>query len=177
MIEGTEVWKDVFGFEGIYQVSNLGHVRSIAREVTNNVATYFVNEKILKDSKSANGYLKVDLYANGKRKTCYVHRLVAQAFLPNPEELTYVNHKNEVKADNRLSNLEWCTAQYNNEYSDIYSSQRRRVLQLSKNMSVINTYASQSEAERKTGISQGDISKCCLGKRKTAGGYIWKFKE
>lgn len=160
-----EVWKDVFGYGGDYQVSNLGRVRSCKRK----------SWKILKPIKLRNGYEAVNLYSD-KRRLEYVHRLVAEAFIPNPNEYLYVNHKNEVKTDNRVSNLEWCTAFYNNHYSDIYKSTRTHVTQYSKGMVKIRSYISQREASRVTGISQPDISVCCNYKKKSAGGYIWRFE-
>lgn len=171
-----EVWKDISGYEGLYQVSNLGRVKSLTREITNNGMSYLINGKILKENKLANGYLKVCLSANGNSKLHYVHRLVAQAFIPNPNHYPMVNHKDEDKTNNLVENLEWCTAKYNNAYSDVWRSRRKKILQFSKNMLLINTYISQCEAERKTGINQAHISECCLGKRKTAGGYVWRFE-
>ncbi|AIF54455.1 putative HNH endonuclease [Lactobacillus phage Ld3] len=160
-----EIWKDIFGYGGVYQVSNMGRVRSCKRK----------SWKILRAVNLKNGYEAVNLYSD-KRQMFYVHRLVAQAFIPNPNEYRYVNHKNEVKTDNRVSNLEWCTAFYNNHYSDIYKSTRTRVTQYSKDMVKIRSFISQREASRATGIPQPDISICCNYKQQTAGGYIWRFE-
>lgn len=160
-----EVWKDIFGYGGDYQVSNLGRVRSCKRK----------SWKILKPIKLSNGYKAVNLYSD-KRCLEYVHRLVAQAFIPNPSDYLYVNHKNEVRTDNRVSNLEWCTAFYNNHYSDIYKSTRTHVTQYSQGMVKIRSYISQQEASRATGIPQPSISVCCNHKQQTAGGYIWRFE-
>lgn len=160
-----EVWKDIFGYGGDYQVSNLGRVRS----------RKWGKLKILKPVKNHNGYLTVMLYSD-KMRRCYVHRLVAQAFLPNRKNLEIVNHKNERRDDNRASNLEWCTHYYNNHYSDIYKSTRKRVVQYSKDMVRIRSYSSQREASRLTGIYQSNISNCCHRKRETAGGYFWRFE-
>ena len=160
-----EVWKDIPGYNGAYQVSNLGQVRSRKRG----------SWKIIKETKKDNGYLVVML-SSDKMRQHYVHRLVAQAFLPNPQNLGYVNHKNEKKDDNRASNLEWCTAYYNNHYSDIYKHTRKRVVQYSKDMVRIRSYSSQGEASRLTGIYQSNISHVCHRKRETAGGYFWRFE-
>lgn len=160
-----EIWKDIFGYGGVYQVSNMGRVRSCKRK----------SWKILRAVKLKNGYEAVNLYSD-KRQMFYVHRLVAQAFIPNPNEYRYVNHKKEVKTDNRVSNLEWCTAFYNNHYSDIYKSTRTHVTQYSKDMVKIRSFISQREASRATGIPQPDISICCNYKQQTAGGYIWRFE-
>ncbi len=160
-----ETWKDIFGYGGDYQVSNLGRVRSHK----------WSKWRILKATKNENGYLMVRLYSD-KMRQCYVHRLVAQAFLPNPQNLGCVNHKNEKRDDNRASNLEWCTAYYNNHYSDIYKKTRKRVVQYSKDMVRIRSYSSQGEASRLTGIYQSNISNVCHRKRATAGGYFWRFE-
>lgn len=160
-----EIWKDIFGYGGVYQVSNMGRVRSCKRK----------SWKIIRAVKLKNGYEAVNLYSD-KRQLLYVHRLVAQAFIPNPNEYRYVNHKNEVKTDNSVSNLEWCTAFYNNHYSDIYKSTRTQVTQYSKDMVKIRSFISQREASRATGIPQPDISICCNYKQQTAGGYIWRFE-
>lgn len=165
MIEEKEIWKDILGFAGVYQVSNMGRVRSCK----------LGSWKVLRPVKLKCGYEVVTLYSD-KRRTFYVHRLVAQAFIPNPNKYRYVNHKNEVKTDNHSSNLEWCTAFYNNHYSDIYKSKRTHVTQYSKDMVKISSYISQQEASRATGIPQQNISVCCNYKRKSAGGYIWRFE-
>lgn len=101
-----EIWKPIASCSGMYEISNLGRVKSHKRK----------NEKILKPRANLDGYLQVNLTGFGKSKYVLVHRLVAQAFIPNPKKLPQVNHKNEIKDDNRLSNLEWCTAKYNNNY-------------------------------------------------------------
>ena len=107
----NEQWRDIDGHDGIYQVSDLGRVRSLK----------FGKVRVLRPGKTKDGYLRVDLYRNGKYKHSLVHRLVAQAFIPNDDNSkTQINHKNEVKTDNRVSNLEYCTAQYNNTYNDLH---------------------------------------------------------
>ena len=98
-----EVWKDIAGYEGIYKVSNLGNIKSFRKN----------KETVLKPYTTSQGYKQARLFKDGKSKGFFVHRLVAQAFLPNPENLPCINHKNEVKDDNRLENLEWCSYKYN----------------------------------------------------------------
>lgn len=111
----NEHWKDIDGYDGLYQVSDLGRVRS----------KHIGEWKILKGEKHSNGYLYVCLCKDRKRKCVTVHRLVANAFIPNSDEnKTQINHRNEIKSDNRVSNIEWCTAQYNNTYNDLHRRRR-----------------------------------------------------
>lgn len=107
----NEKWKDIDGYDGAYQVSDLGRVRSLK----------FGKTRVLIQQKNRYGYLKVLLWKDGKRKSLTVHRLVAQAFIPNDDDTKiYINHRDECKQNNKVSNLEWCTAQYNMTYNDIH---------------------------------------------------------
>lgn len=115
-----EIWKDIKGFEGLYQVSNFGNVRSVERKVANkNGAMKLYKSKVIKPcTNQANcGHLHLGLHKNGRTKTCYVHRLVAQHFVPNPKNLNVVNHKDYDTTNNKAENLEWCTQQENARYS------------------------------------------------------------
>ena len=143
--------------------------------------------KKLKLSNSC-GYLVVNV-CKSKSKLVRVHRLVAEAFIPNPENKRTVNHKNGIRSDNRVENLEWATDSENNQHSYDYLGRKgawlgksgaihpnsKNVLQI-KNGNVISEFGSMREAERATGIFQANISKCCLGKRHVAGGYQWRYK-
>lgn len=143
-----------------YAISNLGNVYS------------YKNGKVVKLSpKITKGYLEVQLWKNGEQKWFLIHRLVAQAFIPNPLGLPQVNHIDEDKTNNQAENLEWCTCQYNIEYS-----QAKQVEQYDLSGNLISTWKSANEIQRQLGYSQGHISDCCRGELKTAYGFIWKYK-
>lgn len=174
-----EIWKDVVGYEGLYQVSNTGRVRSLARTYTTNRCTFHIKGKVLKLSLRKEGYYKVNLNKNNKYKTMLVHRMVANAFLPNPRNLPQINHKDEDKANNHVSNLEWCDAKYNTNYGTcierMRSSKMKRVAQYDKNGNLIKIWESPTTAYRQANLSYAAISSACLGKQKTYKGYIWKY--
>ena len=117
MLLPKQIWKDIAGYEGLYQVSNTGKVRSLDRVITyKNGRQVFYKSKILKQYLGKDGYMYVHLYKDKKNKRCVVHRLVVQAFLENPNNWPQVNHKDENKTNNAVCNLEWCTAKYNSNY-------------------------------------------------------------
>ena len=167
--EETEIWRDVVGYEGLYKVSNLGNVKNC------------LSGRILKLCNDKDGYKIINLYKNGVRKTYGVHRLVSKAFLTNPNNLPQVNHKDEDKTNNRVDNLEWCDAKYNLNFGTAQERKAKKIsksiVQFNKNGNFINEYQSAREAERKTGINQGNICRVCQGERKSAGGYVWKYKN
>ena len=178
-----EIWKDIQGYEGKYQVSNLGNVKSFWKDR---------NGKIMKSSANKRGYYQVYLYSDSKpRKRYFLHRLVSQAFIENPDNLPFVNHIDEDKSNNYVENLEWCTAEYNNNYGAhnerILKTKKLRncetapkeVLQFTKDGKFVNEFPSICEAERCTGINQGNICSCCknIKSHLTAGGFKWKYKE
>lgn len=168
----NEIWKDIDGYEG-YQVSNLGRVRRFYKNG---------NVRILKPISNKNGYLIVTLYKNSSSKSCRVHRLVAKAFLENPNNLPQVNHKDENPSNNIVSNLEWCDAKYNINYGTrnekVAEALSKVVIQIDKNTNVIiNIFPSMMEAHRETGCNQAHICNCCKGKRKSAGNYKWKYQQ
>ena len=125
-----EIWKEIEGYEGLYEVSNLGRVRSLDREQfqIGNGGSYFkriYKGRILKFKIDYHGYYRVHLSVNGERKHYLVHRLVAEAFIPNPNNLPCVNHKDEDKTNNSVDNLEWCDVAYNNAYNGLHSRRGR----------------------------------------------------
>lgn len=165
-----EIWKDVEGYEGLYQVSNFGKVKSLNYNHTG-------KEKLLSQTLQA-GYFHTIFFKNGKSKTPSIHRLVAVAFIPNPQNLPCVNHIDGNKFNNCVDNLEWCTVK-ENTYHAVYTGliQSKRVCQYSKDGKLLNTFVNAREAERQTGIRHNNIYLCCNNtpRYKTAGGFVWKF--
>lgn len=175
-----EVWKNIINFEDYYQISNYGRVKSLERIIfRKNNTTYFQKERIMKLTTNKNGYLYITLRKNNKVKTFLVHRLVAQAFISNPNNLPEINHKDEDKTNNRIENLEWCTNLYNENYGSGNARagilHRKEVIQYNKNNNYICKYKSGIDAEHQTGIDNASISRCCYNKQKKAGGFYWRF--
>ena len=171
----NELWKNIVGYEGLYQVSNLGRVKSLERETEylyKQGGSHTISEKYIKIFKNKHGYLNCFLYKNGKRKCYLVHRLVANAFIPNHDNLPQINHKDENKENNCVENLEWCTNKYNAEYS-----KNKLIIQYDLDFKKIREWNSQLSASKEMQINNRHISSCCNGKRKSAGGFIWRFKE
>lgn len=159
----NEIWKPVIGFEGLYDVSNLGRVKSIGSYNT-------CKRGVMNPMTDRCGYFHVMLYNKGVHKDISIHRLVATAFIPNPNRYKYVNHKDENTKNNCVDNLEWCT----NSYNLIYSN-GKKVAQYSKDGSFIKEFNSVADASRAYNIPTTNISKCCMGKRHSAGKYVWKY--
>lgn len=177
-----EVWKDIKGYEGYYQISNMGRVRSIERTIENGRGYYkTMPERILKPHNNGTDYLFVELCKNGKGKLFYVHRLVATAFCENLEGYKEINHINEDKLDNRAENLEWCDRAYNISYGTrnqrMAEKRGKPVIGINKISGLILEFPSISEASKQTGISLGGICNCCTGKRKSVKGYVWFYAE
>ena len=178
-----EIWKDVEGYEGIYQVSNLGRVKSLARliEPSNGKRPYWIYECIMSQYKESTGYMNVKLSKNGRHKSAFVHRLVAQAFHPNPDNLREVNHKDENKTNNRVDNLEWCSTSYNVQYGT--SMQRRKktmhvpILCYDLNGNLVKEYESLSQACEELSLGKGNLWKALNNRIHSLGGYRWKYKE
>ena len=162
-----EIWKDIIDYTGLYQVSNFGRIKSLKKE------------KIMKQRKDKDGYLLIDLHKNSKKKTFKVHRLVAQAFIPNPNNLLQINHIDEIKQNNSVNNLEWCSQKYNVNYGSCIkkSSEKhnKKILKCDLNGNPIKQYNSITEASNENKCFISNISAVCRGKQKTAYGFIWKF--
>ena len=188
----TEIWKPVVGWENLYEVSNLGNIRTL----------HYKKPYLMHPTVDQKGYMRISFVApNTKKYKRYgVHRVVAEAFIPNPEKLPQINHKDEDKTNNHIDNLEWCTGKYNCNYgkhndkirasrvgmklSNSHIANLRKVrteiagkavIQLSQNGDVINRFNSISEASRCTGVSISSISHTCNGRSKMGCGYVWEF--
>jgi len=189
-----EIWKDVKGYEGMYQVSNLGRIKSLDRTVVCNRGYKLVKGMILKGEISKKGYCRIRL-SNGvnNRKKYFVHRIVAFAFICNQDNKPFINHIDGNKLNNNITNLEWCTCSENIQHAFDNGLKKSpkywkgkfgtlhpnsiSVNQLDLNGNIINTFGSISEASRKTGTSLSCIANVCKGikNRKMANGYIWQY--
>lgn len=195
-----EIWKDIKGYEGLYQVSNLGRVKSLERYKKTKYESFSLFKEIIKKQQTnEKGYLKVTLANNKRRKTFFVHRLVAEAFLLNPNNLPQINHKDENKQNNLIwvnedgsidynkSNLEWCTNEYNCNYGSHknnishklkrHPSICKRLIQLTPNDELVSWWSSASDASEQLNIHKSCISECCKGKQLTAGGFKWGYAD
>ena len=180
-----EVWKDVAGYEGFYQVSNKGNVYSIGRI---NSRGNRCGGRTLKPGCNNHGYLTVGLCKNGKSKTKNVHRLVAETFIPNPKGFLEINHKDENKSNNEPSNLEWCTREYNVNYGTRTEKVCKKVRAVNAKTGEVITFNSTHDAGRK-GYCQSYVAKACKGIYKTKAGkliggdgrtyrgYKWEYEE
>lgn len=179
-----EFFRDVAGYEGLYQVSNLGNVRSLGMWVNSNGKGYFKKGRVLKSCKHKRGYLHVGLCNDGKQKTHLIHRLVAQAFIENPENLPCINHKDEDKTNNAVTNLEYCDYAYNNRYGTrterMTEAKSKKVLQLTLDGELIKEWASVNECHR-NGFDRTAVWACCNNKYCSQGnvykGYRWMYAD
>ena len=185
-----EDWRDVIGYEGLYQVSSYGRVKHLPH-IHHRSKSFVVAESICTMHKQNMGYYVVDLYKENKRKTKLVHRLVAEAFVSNPGGLKVVNHIDSNRANNHISNLEWCTHSHNAKWS--YDTNNRRekmnwkrgkyhykskpVFMLNKKGIKLQRFDSIIDAENATGVNNSLIVACLKKRNKTAGGYIWEYAE
>lgn len=166
-----EVWKDVVGYEGKYQVSNQGNVKSLFWHRKK-------EERLLKLDRDRRGYVTCFLYEDGIRKQFSVHRVVAMAFIPNLDNKSQVNHINGNKADNRVENLEWCTNRENQDHASEKDLKHTvKVLQFDRNGNLVKEWSSMAKAAKSVGVSRESIFACCNGRAKTSKNYIWKYKD
>lgn len=194
-----EIWKDIKGYEGYYQASNLGRVRSLDRTVKNKS----FKGKILKPRYNSKGYTTTALSINGVQKNYLTHRLIALTFIPNPNDYREINHKNEIKDDNSADNLEWCDRVYNMNYGSIKETIRKnvsgvnnphygkhhseetkeklrvahekKIAQYTKDDELIKIWESATQAANALGLTSSAINSCLRNRAKTAGGFVWKY--
>ena len=169
----SEIWKPVEGYEGLYEVSNTGKVATLNYRHTG-------ERRELSPKTERTGYMKVLLYKRGGRKLCSVHRLVAKAFIPNPNNLRCVNHIDENKSNNDVSNLEWCSHSYNNKYGSRIENvftQLRRPVEAKTHDGVIEVYPSVTQAAKSLNKSASNISGAANGRLKTAYGRTWRYLD
>jgi len=187
-----EIWKDIKDYEGLYQVSNLGRIKSLNYNHTG-------KEKVMKPYKTKKGYFYIHLCKNGEKKLFLVHRLIAETFLPNPDNLPQVNHKIEGKEGKSInmvifnedgsvneekSTIEWCTQEYNHNYGTINErialahtngKQSKPVLQFTLDGEFVREWPSVGECGR-NGFNQGNIAACCRGLYESMYGFRWEYK-
>lgn len=195
-MEQTEIWKDIVGYEGLYQVSDQGRVRSIRKMDTDSDCRKVLSAKVLRPAYRRTGHAVVGLRRDGKNKTMTVHRLVATAFIPNPNNYPIINHKDEDPRNNRVDNLEWCTFRYNGNYGTCL---KRRSGASAKRVcggdDVIYVYSLDNElfgrfetiweavdalglsGDKRARVVRQKARECCRGKIKTAFGFIWKYER
>lgn len=162
-----EQWKAIDWTNGKYEVSNLGNVRRVG------------SDKNMSQRVGKRGYSRLNIDVSGKKRTVTVHRLVASAFIENPNNLPQVNHKDENKLNNSADNLEWCDQQYNRCYGTAIergaANRKKPVNQFTIDGEFVCRHASQLDAGASIGVSPTCIGDCCLGKRKSSGGFLWSF--
>ena len=180
----AEEWRAVLGYEGLYEVSNFGRVRSLPHEVPTKIGTRISPGRVMKLQPFKLGYMGVCLSKDNKQALKTVHRLVAEAFIENPDNLPQVNHKDENKMNCSVDNLEWCDRKYNCNYGTAVqrSAEKNKngvksveVEQWSLDDKLIKVWPSMMEVQRQLCADYSNISKCCRGKQKTAYGYKWSY--
>lgn len=177
-----EIWKDIKGWEGLYQISNMGRIKSLSRYRycgKLNSKPQLMDMKIMKPS-IRGGYEIVSISREGKVESFSVHRLVGKHFIPNPNNYPEINHKDEVKTNNNVNNLEWCTKAYNMKYGTlgerISKSLSKIVHQYDLDNNLVNIWSSTREVNEH-GFHHSNVASCCRGERKTHKGFVWKYEE
>lgn len=176
-----EIWKDINGYEGLYQVSNLGNVRSVDRYVKNGSGLRLIKGRKKINQKINNGYVVHGLYKGNKRKVFLLHRLVWETFNKQVPDGYEINHIDENKENNRLENLVLVTHKENCNWGTRNIRQKekvgKKIIQYTLDGKFVNEYQSAREIERKTGFNYNSILRCCRGIYRQSYNYIWKFKN
>jgi len=175
MTSKKEIWKAHPEYAGI-EVSTLGRVRTLDRLVSNGTGTRLVKGRVLKQSNTSHGYLQVNVKVDGKWITKRVHRLIAQTFIDNPENLPQINHRDCNRKNNHVDNLEFCTASYNSQYRGKFGISNtelkgRPLFAINLNTNEVSRFRSQGEASRELGVFQSNVYKVIKGKYKQTGGF------
>ena len=177
-----EEWRDVTGYEGLYQISNLGRVKHLKFTHKNRFGECTKQEHIV-GYNGSNGYMYVNLCKGNKMHTVTIHSLVAKAFIPNPNGYDCINHKDESHDNNRVDNLEWCTKEYNNNYGTLAKRKREIMLNHPETSKIVRcvdnniVYLSAREAARQLNVHPTNIINCCNGKQKTCKGLHFEYIE
>ena len=177
-----EKWRDIKGYEGLYQVSNLGRIKSLPKKIKMR-NQYTEIEMILKPVKDKYGYYHITLCKEKeKNKSRQIHRLVAETFIPNLQNKPQINHINGIKTDNRIENLEWVTAKENTQHMLKLglkkNFRRKKINQYDLEGNFIKQWNSMTLASKCIGLTgNSHICSCCKGERKTAGGFIWRYAD
>jgi hypothetical protein len=165
MTLSNEIWNPILGYENLYEISNFGNINGLKFKTRKKIA-----------SLDKDGYKVITLWKNNKTTYYRVHRLVAQAFIPNPNNYFHINHKDEIKSNNNIDNLEWCTVKYNNVYGNRLYKIKKPIIQYSLDNVFIKKWDSVSEAGTKYGCNTNIIN-TCRGSRNKAYGFIWRYEN
>ena len=182
-----EEWRDFEGYEGYYQISGDGRVRSIDRVVIGaDGKTYHYKSRILKQVKARDGYMAVQLFRDSRCKTYKIHRMVALTFIPNPNNKPEVNHIDGDKSNNHASNLEWCTRSENIKHAvdhglnspiKAIEATKKKVEQIDSEGNTVKRWDTMTDAANEMGVHISNVSSCCHGRLKSTGGYSFRFTK
>lgn len=180
----NEVWKDVPNYEGIYKASNFGRIKMVKRTLTDSLGKKINKKEHILKPRTGNRYYMIALYKNGKREDLLLHRVIAQTFIPNPENKPFVNHKDENCFNNCSDNLMWCTQKENmnwgtiNERMSKNSKSKRKVNQYDMDGNLIKQWDCMTDFYKSKGLKlKTGIIECCKGRRQSHMGYKWKYAD
>ena len=185
IIEKDSIFKPIKGFENMYEISNYGIIKSVDRNIIcKDGQIKPIKSRYIRPADNGSGYKFVYLWKDNKQHRYYVHRLVDETFIPNPDNLPEINHIDNNKNNNHVNNLEWCSYGQNIKHAyktglKVATSNhlKRKILQYDKNMNFIKEWECTKDVQRSLGIYHSNISVCCEGRQKTAGGYIWRYAD